>query len=243
MLSVKHMQTWSHGWGRRWVVITPVPLPPQSSPLLSLCSTAFFLSASGFHYKDIKLKSRRGDKAANWMAWVMTVYSTADASLHAGLFHKASCGQKEGPAMNTNPLINAPQTAIFCPSVCLSVCLSGSHFLYVVAADFTLLFILQISLSSDADFLRLLTVTSTVTDHVSRKKKTHFNSWHGAYKDSVCCDLTEISQQISDRLLNLEQTIMSPRWRRSLVDTASIQLSSETSLHHGSTPDFARTSC
>lgn len=92
------------------------------------------------------------------MAWVMTVYSTADASLHAGLFHKASCGQREGPTMNTNPLINAPQTAMFCPSVCPSACLSVSHFLYVVAADFSLnsIFFIFFSKSpSDADLLAI----------------------------------------------------------------------------------------
>lgn len=116
----------SLGWGRSWVVITPVPLPPQSSPLLSFCSTTF-LSASGFHYKDIKLKSRRGDKAANWRAWVMTVYSTAVASLHAGLLHIASHCKKVSLNINTNALINTRQTARFYPSVSL--------FLFVVVAD------------------------------------------------------------------------------------------------------------
>lgn len=84
----------SHGWERSWVVITPVPLPPQSFLLLSFRITTF-LSASGVHYKDIKFKSRRGDKAANWRAWIMTVYSTPVTSLWAVFF------------------INAPQTARF----------------------------------------------------------------------------------------------------------------------------------
>lgn len=235
----------SHGWGRRWVVITPVPLPPQSSPLLSFCSTTF-LSASGFHYKDIKLKSRRGDKVADWRAWVMTVYSTAVTSLHAGLFHIASRGKREGPNINTNPPINAPQTVTFCLSVSLSASLCLLWLLTSGSTLCSIYFTLQTFFSPSANLLCLPIVTSAVAWH----QATDFTLWHGSCNDTVpdwnihnrnWMDWCEICNRQSWSLDDkayfgdpLISHLVPPAVQR-------FQLYSDASQHHGLPPNLVQT--